>query len=165
MNIFKGEKDNLVKTVADVIGSGNESVADLAAFQLSLGQDEDVLKLFFNQSNQFPSSLLVALAKASGEFPLLSKQVAGLTRHKDEWVAYSAVEALEQFGAEHVGDLVIQLLKELEGMPVVAAIRVAVSLKLNEAVPIIETLTNSASEDIRETAKQAMMSLKTGDSR
>ena len=160
IKIFDTDSNLLSDEFIKVIASSDESTHDLMTVQLSLGLSEPVIKSMFNHYISFSTPLLVSLVKAAEEYPSLINHVVELAKHSDEWVAYSSIESLENYSVELAGPHLIRLLKELDGMPVVAAIKSAISLQLDEAKPVIQYLTESENIDICETAIQALKAFK-----
>ena len=72
------------------------------------------------------------------------------------WVAYSALETLSSFSKEKVAPTILAVLAGEETLSTIAAIKTAVSLHMNEALPYLEILTNSENEDVSYAAAQAL---------
>jgi HEAT repeat protein len=157
INVFNDYADVLLEPALNSFSDeANAEYDDLIAFQLNLNPSRTVLKSFFDHSHKLPSALLVTMInQVKGEASLLEK-IKETTKHYDDWVSYTAIEALSAYSPEEAAPILIELLENGRETTVVATIKTVVKLTLKEAKPKLESLTRAENEDIRAVASDAI---------
>ncbi|MFH1852274.1 MAG: HEAT repeat domain-containing protein [Candidatus Neomarinimicrobiota bacterium] len=136
-------------------GLNNEQLGYLD-YQLSLKPNRQVLQTFYQRKDQLPVGLLVTLVKSTPPEAHFEEAVLNLTEHADDWLAYSATEALARFDSPAVKSAIMKKLNEGRSLAVIAAIKLAVQLDIDEARAAIAKLVESDDEDISTAARQAL---------
>ena len=156
INVLNGDQSGLCETLVNCFDDQQCELADLIGYQLSLNPDFKVMKTFFDNIDKLPSTLIVALINSAKTESKLVDELCKLAEHEDDWVAYTAIEALSNFDRQSVKDTVLNMLREDRGLPAIAAIKTALQLRLDEAKPALEILAKGENEDIREAAIQGL---------
>ncbi len=157
INVFNDYADVLLEPVLNSFsGESNTELGDLLAFQLNLNPSRAVLHSFFEHSHTLPSALLVTMInQVKGEASLL-EEVHKMTENPDDWVSYTAIEALSAYSPEEAAPILLELLEKDRETTVMAAIKTAVKMKLAAAKPKLESLTKAENEDIKALAEDAI---------
>ncbi|HDR04152.1 MAG TPA: HEAT repeat domain-containing protein, partial [Candidatus Marinimicrobia bacterium] len=157
INVFNDYADVLLTPVLESIaGESNAEYSDLLAFQINLNPSRAVLKSLFSKSEHIPSALLVTMInQVKGEASLL-KEIQLATENPDDWVSYTAIEALSDFSPDEAAPILLQLLDKERETTVIAAIKTSVKMKLDAAKPKLESLSKADSEDIKALATDAL---------
>jgi len=164
LQVLSAEDRQLWDAIKSCLKDEEETVTEKVQALLSQKLDKATLHMILEDTSTFPPALLVSLARLAGENPgpeslaFLQQQ----TRHPDDWVAYSALEALNHFTSDEIQSTVLQVLEEEQGLRLIAAMRLAVAKKILKAVPLIEKLLDSAEEDLQHEAKASLEALKNG---
>ncbi len=159
VNVLNDGDADLSEMIIKCYDDQDDILTELVSYQLSLKPDYHVLKKFLENVDKLPPALIVALINAAKNDKRLVEMICDLTDHEDDWVAYTALESLVNFDKQRVKDTVLKMLYEERGLPVIAAIKTSVQLKLTEAKPLLENLSNCENEDIRGAAIQAINEL------
>lgn len=155
-NVLNNDQSNLCEIIVSLLDVQTEDIADLVTFQISLSPDNDVIMKLFKYVDNLPSTLIVSLINTAKNKKEFINALCALADHKDEWVAYTAIEALGNFEREMVKGTLLDVMKVHMGLPVIAAIRTSVKLQIEEAKPILQYLGKSENEDIKGEALQAL---------
>jgi len=140
----------------NLLGDHDEEITELVNYQLSLNPSSVVLDKFLRYSDDMPSSMLVTIINSASQYEEFYGNVRGLINHPDDWVAYTAIEALGNFNSDQIADLIIEILNHGSGIKVVAAINQAVNLKLESALPAIKKLAEGDDIELAGTAERAL---------
>lgn len=155
-NVLNNNMAVLGPVIFKMTEADNGDFSTLLCLQLSLPTEKNVIETFFKHKDLCPSNVLVALIKAAAEHEDFIDRISQLKNHSDDWVAYSALETLSSFSKEKVAPTILAVLAGEETLSTIAAIKTAVSLQMNEAVPYLEILANSENEDVSYAAAQAL---------
>ena len=161
LQVLTAEDRHLWQSIKSCLLNEEESVTEKIQAVLNQPLDEAALKMVLEDTDGFPPALLVSLIRKAKEHPapytlaFLQRQ----SRHPDDWVAYSALEALENFDPEGVKDTVLTVLKEDQGLRLIAAMRLAVAKQIKEAKPLIAKLAESEEEDLKHEAQTSLEAL------
>ncbi len=151
MNVLQDE-NGFIDILMEFLKKDIADIVSLAINQLGFKTRIEGLDKFINVAHELPSNLLVALINSIKQTHDNAKPLIILADSKDEWVAYTAIESLSNFSKEEVGYKLMDILRTSSGLPVLAAIKTAARIELEEAIPIIQFLANSEDDDIRSTA-------------
>jgi len=159
-NVFEAANENVIKAAVLLLAEGHQDATKRFVELTQQGMSESLLRQFFNHIKRLPPNVVVPLVKsipADGDF---SAELASMTRHEDEWVAYTAMETLTRHDPDSARSLTLEMLRNMDGLRLMAAIRSAGELQLVEALPVLETLQTSENEDIQLESERAIAVLK-----
>lgn len=158
--ILDSDAVELLDVLINLLGEQDEEITELVNYQLSLKPASTVLEKFLIYTDDLPSSMLVTLINSASQYENLYSNISGLINHPDDWVAYTAIEALGNYRTDQIADLMIEILNNGSGLKVVAAINQAVTHKLESAVPAIKKLAEGNDFEIAGTAERALEDFK-----
>ena len=76
--------------------------------------------------------------------------------HENDWVAYTAIEQLPEFGAESVTPIIMKILAGERNLPQLAALRAMQELDIPQALEFVRPFLDSDDDDLRSMAEQVL---------
>ena len=154
---FSGD---LLNYLPNLMQDHQQEMVNLLSHQLTLSPSKEILERLFQISEKLPSSLLVALINTVKDKPDMLQHICHLVDVEDDWVAYTALEALGEHDQQMAVETIQKVLHEGDGLPVLAALKTVGRLNLTAARHDILRLTQHIDEDIRGAAERALAELK-----
>ena len=159
LDVIREPGSPLFQSVLASLNKTNDHLADLIADQLAFTHDPEIRHQLFQRHDDLPSNLLVTLLKSVRNETQLQVDVCSLVLHEDDWVAYTAIEVLTHFSPHTIASAILPVFDSERELPVIAAMKLAVNMRLIEAIPAIQRLAASDNEDIAASAQQALEEL------
>jgi len=156
ISVFIENDDQINDALLSAVHDSGEELNEVISGQLKLGIPTRVTASLLQSRSRLSTGLLVELINLASSDTRFEKDIIGLTSHDDDWVAFSATEALEGYDTIETRGAILDILENGDGMKVVSAIKYTVIHEVSEAVGILNKLQDHENEDIRATAARAL---------
>lgn len=149
---------DLLDMVIHELKDAESVITPLFIHQLGLSPSANTIKVLFEHATDLPASILVSMLKACEGQSEFLPQICALVNHPDDWVSYTAIEALGDSDTKIVQETVLDVLQNGQGIRLLAAMKMAADIRLTEATGHLEALSQNDDEDIRNNADMILKS-------